>query len=41
MKRLREESLDLPCAAHHEFIFISQLVDAEDRDDVLQVLIAL
>src|ERR671934_962382 len=38
---LRQEALDLPGARHGELIFIAQLVDAEDGDDVLQVLVAL
>src|SRR5206468_2185841 len=38
---LREELLDLPGAAHGELVVLTQLVDSEDRDDVLQVLVAL
>src|SRR5205085_4332753 len=39
--RLRQEALDLARARHGELILIAELVDAEDGDDVLQVLVAL
>jgi len=38
---LRQEPLYLPRARHAELVVFRQLVDAEDRDDVLQVLVAL
>src|SRR3954469_6864942 len=40
-KWLRHEALDAPGAADGQLVFFRQLVDAEDRDDVLQVLVAL
>ncbi len=40
-KRLRQEPLDLPGARHRELVVLRQLIDAENRDDVLQVLVAL
>jgi hypothetical protein len=40
-KRLGQELLDLPGARHRELVVFRQLVDAENRDDVLQVLVAL
>ena len=39
--RLREEPLDLAGARDDELVLVGQLVHAEDRDDVLQVLVAL
>src|SRR3954454_18674871 len=33
--RLRKEALDLARARHHELVLVRELVDAEDRDDVL------
>src|SRR6266516_2499621 len=39
--RLREEALDLPCAGDDEPVLVGELVDAEDGDDVLEVLVAL
>src|SRR5581483_11639817 len=39
--RLREEALDLPRTRHREAVLVGQLLDAEDRDDVLQILVAL
>src|SRR5919204_6293617 len=38
---LRQEALDLARARHSELILVAQLVDAEDGNDVLQVLVAL
>ncbi len=38
---LREEPLDLARARDRELVLFRQLVDAEDRDNVLQVLVAL
>src|SRR5919204_3860275 len=38
---LRQEALDLARARHGELVLVAQLVDAEDGDDVLQVLVAL
>ena len=40
-ERLRQELLDLARARHGELVVFRQLVDAENRDDVLQVLVAL
>src|ERR671925_995453 len=39
--RLREKALDLPRPRHDEPVLVGELVDAEDGDDVLQVLVAL
>src|SRR5207249_7099693 len=39
--RLREEALDLPRAGDDEAVVVRELVDAEDGDDVLEVLVAL
>ena len=39
--RLREEALDLAGAADDQLVLVRELVDAEDRDDVLQFLVAL
>src|SRR5437588_9789639 len=39
--RLREEALDLPRAGDDEPVLVGELVDAEDGDDVLEVLVAL
>src|SRR5690242_11799233 len=41
VERLREEALDLARPAHDDLVFLGQLVDAQDRDDVLEVLVAL
>src|SRR5690349_10869576 len=41
VERLREESLNLSRARHNQLIVIRQLVDTENRDDVLKVLVAL
>src|ERR1700709_597103 len=38
---LREEALDLAGAADDDLVLFRQLVDAEDGDDVLEVLVAL
>ena len=40
-ERLREEALDLARALDGELVLVGELVDAEDRDDVLQLLVAL
>ena len=40
-ERLRQELLDLARARHGELVVFRQLVDAENRDDVLQILVAL
>ena len=39
--RLREEALDLAGARDDELVLVGELVHPEDRDDVLQVLVAL
>src|SRR2546423_5524262 len=39
--RLREEALDLPRAGDDHLVLVGKLVDAEDGDDVLEVLVAL
>src|ERR1700709_658537 len=41
VERLREEALDLARALDRHLVVVRQLVDAEDRDDVLQLLVAL
>src|SRR5690606_28951560 len=40
-ERLREELLDLARTRNGELVVFRELVDAENRDDVLQVLVAL
>src|SRR6187399_515370 len=40
-ERLREEPLDLAGPGHRQLVVFGQLVDAEDGDDVLEVLVAL
>src|SRR5262249_7878876 len=40
-ERLAQESLDLPCAKDAELVVGRELVHAENRDDVLQVLVPL
>ena len=40
-ERLRQEPLDLARARDRELVLFRELVDAEDGDDVLQVLVAL
>src|SRR5690606_30170716 len=41
MERLRHEALDASRARHHELVFLRELVHSQDRDDVLQLLVAL
>src|SRR3954449_13335665 len=41
VERLRQEALDLARALHRHLVLIGELVDAEDRDDVLELLVAL
>ena len=41
VERLREELLDLAGAGHRELVFVGQFVDAQNGDDVLQILVAL
>ena len=41
VERLREEPLDLARARHGQLVFVAQFVDAENGDDVLQILVAL
>src|SRR4051812_1823860 len=41
VERLREEALDLARAEHGQLVVLRQLVHAQDRDDVLQLLVAL
>src|SRR3954469_4924442 len=41
VERLREEALDLARALHRDLVLVGQLVDAEDRDDVLKLAVAL
>ena len=38
---LGEESLNLAGSSHCDFLIFTQFVDAENRDDVLQILVAL
>src|SRR6266581_1875477 len=38
---LRQEPLDAPRPADDDLVLLGQLVDAEDRDDVLELLVAL
>src|SRR6266851_9156794 len=40
-ERLRQEALDFPRARHRELVLGGELVHAEDRDDVAQLLVAL
>src|SRR5438445_334135 len=40
-ERLREEALDFPRARDRELVLGGELVHAEDRDDVAQLLVAL
>ena len=40
-ERLGEELLDLARAGHRELVVLRQLVHAQDRDDVLEVLVPL
>src|SRR5215218_5921204 len=41
VERLAEEALELAGAADDQLVLFAQLVDAEDRDDVLEVAVAL
>src|SRR5438105_15406854 len=41
VERLREEALDLARAPHRQLVFRRELVHAQDRDDVAQLLVAL
>src|SRR3954468_23142880 len=41
VERLAQEALDLTGALHGHLVVVAELVDAEDRDDVLQLLVAL
>ena len=41
VERLREELLDLAGARDGQLVFVGKLVDTENRDDVLQILVAL
>src|SRR5207302_10162106 len=40
-ERLREKALDLARAPHGQLALVGELVEADDRDDVLQLLVAL
>src|SRR5438445_764930 len=40
-ERLRHELLDLAGARHRELVFVRELVDAQDGDDVLKVIVFL
>src|SRR3984957_6192100 len=39
--RLGQEPLDPPCSLHGDLVLLAELVDAEDGDDVLQLLVPL
>src|SRR6476659_11319888 len=41
VERLGKEALDLARALHRDLVLVGELVDAEDRDDVLELLVAL
>src|SRR6185369_11724879 len=41
VERLRQEALDLARAEYGQLVFLGKLVHAEDRDDVLQLLVTL
>ena len=41
VERLRKEPLDLARARHRQLVLVGKLVDAQNGDDVLQVLVAL
>src|SRR3954452_11126936 len=41
VERLGQEALDLARPLHRDLVLVGELVDAEDRDDVLQLLVAL
>src|SRR5688572_8696714 len=40
-ERLRQELLDLARSRHGQLVVLAELVHAEDRDDVLQILVTL
>src|SRR5262249_13733612 len=40
-ERLRQKPLDAPRPVHHLLVFLAQLLDAKDGDDVLQLAVAL
>ena len=40
-ERLRQEALDLARPLHGQLVLVRELVDPEDRDDVLELLVAL
>ena len=40
-ERLRQELLDAACAAYRHTVLIRKLLDTENRDNVLQVTVAL
>src|SRR5690554_768334 len=40
-ERLRQEALDLARPRHGQFVLVGELVHAQDRDDVLELLVAL
>src|SRR4051812_39976513 len=41
VERLGQEALDLAGALHRDLVLVGELVDAEDRDDVLELAVAL
>src|SRR3954470_17310218 len=41
VERLRQEALDLARALDRHLVLVGELVDAQDRDDVLELLLAL
>src|SRR5579863_1748827 len=41
VKRLREEPLNLACPRHDQLVVVAQFVDAQNGDNVLQVLVPL
>ena len=41
MEGLREEALDFARAGNQELVIVGELVDAQDGDDILQILVAL
>jgi peptide chain release factor 1 len=41
VERLAEETLDLAGAQNRQFVFRAELVHAENRDDVLEIAVAL
>ena len=40
-ERLREKLLNLSRARHRELVLLGELIDAQNRDDVLQILVPL